>query len=68
MRDYRDKLVQGFVADIEKPLPKKCEVYVRMTSDEKGQSLSLQAYNIMIGIPLESVKDIIRISEKESKE
>ncbi len=66
MRDYREKTVKGMVADGDAPIPipKLCPVTVRMTSDKKGQSLSLQAYNVMIQIPLESVRDIIRVSEK----
>lgn len=46
-------------------LPKPCNVTVRMTSDKRGQSLSLSAYNIMISIPLETVTDIIRVSERD---
>lgn len=63
-RDYREKTITGYIFDLSKPIliPKKCNVGVRMTSDKIGQSLSLQAYNIMIEIPLESVKDIIQIS------
>lgn len=64
MKDYREKTVKGMVADGGAPIPTPCPVTVRMTSDKKGQSLSLQAYNVMILIPLESVRDIIRVSEK----
>jgi hypothetical protein len=39
-----------------------------MTSDDVGQSLSLSAYNIQIGIPLEAVRDIIKVVDKENKE
>ena len=46
-------------------IPRKCDVTVRMTSDKVGQSLSLQAFNIMIQIPLDAVADIIKITEKE---
>ena len=69
-RDYREKVVEGCIFDISKPipLPKRCKVAVRMTSDKIGQSLSLQAYNIMIEIPLESVRDIIRIADMEGEE
>lgn len=68
MRDYREKDVKGYIADItEKKLDKMargCNVTVRMTSDEKGQSLSLSAFNIQIGIPLEAVRDIVKVVEK----
>lgn len=65
MRDYREKVVQGMIGDISKSvIPNPCKVTVRMTSDKRGQSLSLSAYNIMIEIPLEQVKDIIRVSER----
>lgn len=66
MRDYREKVVQGMIGDISKSvIPNPCKVTVRMTSDKRGQSLSLSAYNIMIGIPLETVRDIIRVSERD---
>lgn len=66
MRDYREKVVQGMIGDISKNvIPNPCKVTVRMTSDKRGQSLSLSAYNIMIGIPLETVRDIIRVSERD---
>ena len=66
-RDYREKTIKGCIFDGSKalPLPKKCDVTVRMTSDKIGQSLSLQAFNVMIEIPLESVKNIIKVSENE---
>ena len=65
-RDYREKTIKGCIFDGSKPLPlpKKCDVTVRMTSDKIGQSLSLQAFNVMIEIPLEGVKEIIRVSRK----
>ena len=68
-RDYREKTIKGCIFDGSKPipLPKMCEVTVRMTSDKIGQSLSLQAFNVMIQIPLESVRDIIRVTEKGEK-
>lgn len=66
MRDYREKVVQGMIGDISKSvIPNPCKVTVRMTSDKRGQSLSLSAYNIMIAIPLETVRDIIRVSERD---
>ena len=68
MRDYREKDVDGWIADITiKDLTKmarKCKVTVRMTNDDKGQSLSLSAFNIQIGIPLEAVADIVKVVEK----
>ena len=68
-RDYREKDVKGCIVDGSDliPLPKKCDVTVRMTSDKVGQTLSLSAFNIMISIPLESVREIIKVSEKENK-
>lgn len=67
-RDYREKDVKGLIIDESNliPLPKKCDVTVRMTSDKVGQTLSLSAFNIMISIPLESVREIIKVSEKEN--
>lgn len=65
MRDYREKNVMGMIVDITKPMPHFCNVTVRMTSDNKGKSLSLAAANVMIQIPLEEVEDIIWIAEKE---
>lgn len=66
MRDYREKSIKGCIFDLTSNvlMPKACDVAVRMTSDKIGQSLSLQAYNVMIEIPLESVRDIIRVSGK----
>ncbi len=65
-RDYREKTIKGCIFDGSKPLllPKMCDVTVRMTSDKIGQSLSLQAFNVMIEIPLEQVRDIIRVSKE----
>lgn len=71
MRDYREKLVNGWITDGEQigGIP----VRVRMTSDNKGQSLSLTTeanpndMGIQIGIPLETVRDIIRVADKENK-
>ena len=71
MRDYREKLVNGWLTDGKNfgGIP----VRVRMTSDDIGQSLSLTTemgakdLGIQIGIPLEAVKDIIRVVEKGEK-
>ena len=65
-RDYREKTIKGCIIDGSKPLPlpQMCDVTVRMTSDKIGQSLSLQAFNVMIEIPLEQVRDIIRVSKE----
>lgn len=44
-----------------------------MTSDDKGQSLSLTTemnpkdLGIQIGIPLETVRDIIKVVDKENQ-
>lgn len=65
MRDYREKDVMGFIGDTSKSLfPKPYEITVRMTSDENGQTLSLAGANILIGIPLEEVADIIKVVER----
>ena len=68
MRDYREKLVNGWLTDGKHfgGIP----VRVRMTSDDKGQSLSLTTemnskdLGIQIGIPLEAVRDIIKVVDK----
>ena len=66
MRDYRSKLVQGYISEGENIY--FCNVRVRMTHDDKGKSLSLTAEQgdtgIQIGIPLESVEDIIKLVKK----
>lgn len=65
MKDYREKDVMGFIGDTSKSLfPKPYEITVRMTSDESGQTLSLAGANVLIGIPLEEVADIIKVAER----
>lgn len=64
MRDFREKDVKGLITDATNMKPNPCTVTVRMTSDRIGQTLSLSAYNIMISIPLESVREIIRVTER----
>lgn len=68
-KDYREKDVKGilFIQDEHSLFGayRPCKVTVRMTSDDIGQSLSLQTADTMIQIPLEAVKDIIKIAEKE---
>lgn len=64
-RDYREKTIDGMIADIRQPFPEKAKVTVRMTSDKRGQTLSLSFANIMILIPLEPVADIIKVAESE---
>lgn len=67
MRDYREKDVKGMLAIWN---PRRIPTFihdtvtVRMTSDKKGQSLSLSAGNVLIEIPLEQVQDIIKVSER----
>ena len=66
MRDYREKTVDGYVfngTDVH-PVMSFRPVTVRMTSDERGQTLSIQAENVMIGLPLEAVRDIIKVADK----
>ena len=65
MRDYREKLVNGWLTDGEHfgGIP----VRVRMASDDRGQLLSLTTemneddMGLQIGIPLEDVRSIIRV-------
>ena len=65
MRDYREKDVMGFIGDTSRSLfPRPYEITVRMTSDENGQTLSLAGANVLIGIPLEEVADIIKVAER----
>lgn len=65
MKDYREKDVMGFIGDTSKTVfPKPCRITVRMTSDENGQTLSLAGANILMGIPLEAVKDIVKVVNK----
>lgn len=61
-KDYREKDVFGMMANGVSIKP--CQVVVRMTNDRIGQSLSLQAGNTMIQIPLEQVQDIIKVVDK----
>ena len=63
-RDYREKTINGYMTDGMKftAVP----VTVRMTSDDRGKSLSLTAADILqIGIPLEEVTEIIVLAKKE---
>ena len=63
-RYYREKDVMGFIGDTSKSIfPKPCRITVRMTSDKNGQTLSLAGANVLIGIPLEEVKEIIKVVE-----
>jgi hypothetical protein len=69
MKDYREKDVMGFIGDTSRSLfPRPYEITVRMTSDENGQTLSLAGANIVIGIPLEEVKDIVKVVNKAESE
>ena len=64
-RDYREKTIRGFIGDSTKSvIPKPCQVTVRMTSDKHGATLSLQGFNVLIGIPLEEVAEIIKVVEE----
>lgn len=66
-RDIRTKDVLGFMADGRKIY--RAEVTVRMTADDICTSISFQAGNTLIQVPLESVSDIIQIvPKKEEKE
>lgn len=65
-RDYREKTVNGWIADGKNF--NFTPITVRMTSDNKGQSLSLSVEDkdilIRLGIPLESVSDIVKVVDK----
>lgn len=63
-RDYREATVNGFIVDAKSMRADRCKVDVRMTSDKRGQSLSLCAFNIMIEISLEGLEKIIKVVEK----
>ncbi|MBP5168912.1 MAG: hypothetical protein ILP14_06895 [Oscillospiraceae bacterium] len=68
MKDYREKDVMGFIGDTNKSVfPKPCRITVRMTADKRGKTLSLAGANILIGIPLEDVEDIIMIAEVQDE-
>ena len=69
-RDYREKQVEGMVAIWNArriPTFRKMPVTVRMTNDKVGKSLSLQAGNVMIEIPLEQVTEIITLTERSDE-
>ena len=68
MRDYREKTIVGMIGNIRTGDMLSREVTVRMTSDKIGQSLSLQCANVLIEIPLEPVKNIIKVSDREDGE
>lgn len=46
------------------PMMRKAHIYVRVTKDEKGASLSMSDYgkDTMMMIPLEEVQDIIKLT------
>lgn len=70
MRDYREKQVEGMVAIWNArrvPTFRKLPVTVRMTADKVGKSISLQAGNVMIEIPLEQVQEIITLTERSDE-
>lgn len=65
-RDYREKDVMGFIGDTSKTIfPKPCRITVRVTKDNNGATLSLAGANVLIGIPLEQVAEIIKVVEVE---
>ena len=62
MKNY--KVIDGFIGDMSKSIiPNKCKVTVRLSDDRLGQTLSLSAYNVLIGIPLEPIKDIVVVAD-----
>lgn len=67
-RDYREKTVKGMIADVRTMMPVFVDVTVRMTSDKRGQSLSMSGANVMIEIPLEGVRNIIKVTDGEEQE
>lgn len=69
-RDYREKQVEGMVAIWNArriPTFRKMPVMIRMTNDKIGASLSMQAGNVMIEIPLEKVQEIITLTERSEE-
>lgn len=69
-RDYREKQVEGMVAiwkSARVPKFHQMPVTVRMTNDKVGKSLSLQAGNVLIEIPLEQVTEIITLTERSGE-
>lgn len=69
-RDYREKQVEGMVAIWNArriPTFRMMPVTVRMTNDKVGKSLSLQAGNVLIEIPIEQVTEIITLTERSGE-
>lgn len=69
-RNYREKDVDGMCVVWNArniATARKMPVTVRMTKDKVGASLSLQAGNVMINIPLEQVTEIITLTERVSE-
>ena len=55
--------IKGFISDGY--AIKSAEVIVRFTSDETGESISLQTDDIMIGVPFEKVKKMIERARRK---
>ncbi len=69
-KDYREKQVEGMVAIWNArriSTFRKMPVTVRMTNDKVGKSLSFQAGNVLIEIPLEQVQEIITLTERSGE-
>jgi len=66
MREYKEKKVKGWVTDGKNM--RMAAIDVRSTKDDRGESLSLSieqdGFLIQLGIPMESVRDIIRLTNK----
>ena len=60
---YKEKDVRGLVVSANDMKIHPCNITVRMTSDKRGKSLSLQGLNVMVQIPLEGVEDVIKAVE-----
>lgn len=56
---YKEKKVIGFATDDTGTFIVQIEV--RITADKIGKTLSLTYENVQFGIPLESVRDIVKI-------
>ena len=57
------RIIKGLFTTRERM--QQCTVSVRFTSDDRGETLSLGAYDTMITVPFEAVKKIIE--EERSK-
>ena len=67
MKKTITRIARGLVYEnimSDAPMMRKAHIDVRVTTDEKGASLSMSDYDkeIMLMIPLEEVQDIIKLT------